>query len=360
MWVRYGSLKGQGECYEVISCVLIQDEIYYLFNMINAGIKKGICLSLIFLANSLFLTGILSAQEKWFGIPSIDYFSRREYDAATQNWKISQSHNDIIYFANNEGVLEYDGVKWRIYHDMGSFVIRSVKSIGSRIYAGTFNELGYFSYDNMNNLSYTSMAENRELKGYGDYWNIHQWDDKIVFHSEEALCFFEDDTLSQVIPAISRFTSSYLVNGMLLVHDEIEGLMEVRGGHVYPVAGAGVLKDKLITSVLPVSGNRIVIGTMKEGLYLWDMQSVTPWEVPANRILKNANIFCATAYEDRYLVFGTIQSGMVISDFSGRMVFQIGKDKGLNNNTVLSLFVDRDGNIWGGPRRTEQAVRRRD
>ncbi|MFO7755735.1 MAG: LuxR C-terminal-related transcriptional regulator [Bacteroidales bacterium] len=300
------------------------------------------------LANSLLLTGVLSAQEKWFGIPSIDYFSRREYDAATQNWKISQSHNDILYFANNDGVLEYDGVNWRIYQDMGSFVIRSVKSIGNRIYAGTFNELGYFSYDNMNNLSYTSLAESRELKGYGDYWNIHQWDDKIVFYSEEALCFFEDDTLSQTIPAISRFTSSYLANGMLLVHDELEGLMEVRGGHIYPVAGAGILKDKLITSVVPVSENRIVIGTMKEGLYLWDMQRVEAWDVPANEILKDANIFCATAYENRYLVFGTIQSGMVITDMSGRLIFQIGKDKGLNNNTVLSLFVDRDGNIWGG------------
>ncbi|MFP4488533.1 MAG: LuxR C-terminal-related transcriptional regulator, partial [Bacteroidales bacterium] len=100
--------------------------------------------------------------------------------------------------------------------------------------------------------------------------------------------------------------------------------------------------------VLPLSENLIVIGTMKEGLYLWDMQSVTAWEVPANQILKNANIFCAATYEDRYLVFGTIQSGMVITDLSGRLVFQIGKDKGLNNNTVLSLFVDRDGNIWGG------------
>lgn len=316
--------------------------------MINLRVRNGICLSLIILANSILMTTALSAQEKWFGIPSIDYFSRREYDAATQNWKIGQSHNDILYFANNDGLLEYDGVNWRIYKDMGSFVTRSVKSIGSRIYAGTFNELGYFSYDNMNNLGYTSLAQRRELKTYGDYWNIHDWDDRVVFHSEEALCFFKYDTLSQVIPAVSRFTSSYLANGMLLVHDEIEGLLEVRGGHIYPVAGAGILKDKLVTSVVPLSEDRIVIGTMKEGLYMWDMQSVRAWEVPANEILKNANIFCATAYEDRYLVFGTIQSGMIITDLSGGLVFQIGKDKGLNNNTVLSLFVDRDGNIWGG------------
>jgi len=316
--------------------------------MIRMHLKNNIFFVLIFLTAGLLISSPLSSQETRFGIPGIDYFSRRVYDGATQNWKICQSHHDMLYFANNDGMLEYDGVSWSIYKDMGSFVIRSVKSIGQRIYAGTYNELGYFSYDDNYHLCYTSLASEEQLKQYGDYWNIHEWNDKIVFHSEEALCFFRDDSLSFTIPALSRFTSSYFINGLLLVHDELSGLMEVRGENVYPVAGGNILKGKLITSVIPLSENRIVIGTMKAGLYLWDMQSIRQWDVPSNEILKKANIYCGTDYEDRYMVFGTIQSGMIVTDKAGRIVFQIDKDKGLNNNTVLSLFVDRDGNIWGG------------
>lgn len=288
------------------------------------------------------------AQDKAYGIPQIEYFNRREYNAATQNWSISQGSQDILYFANNDGLLEYDGVEWKLLRDMGHYVVRSVKSIGDRIYAGAFGELGYFSYKNNHDLQYTSLALNDMLRSCGDYWNIHQWNDKIVFHSEQSLCIFQNDSLVNFFPAESRFTKSFHVNDLLLVHDETGGLLEVRGENIYPIAGGQILEDKIITSVLPLSENIMLIGTLTDGLFTWNMQEVREWDVPANEALKEANIFCAVTYENSNLIFGTIQSGMIITDKNGEIIFQIGKDKGLGNNTVLSLFVDRDGNVWGG------------
>ena len=46
--------------------------------------------------------------------------------------------------------------------------------------------------------------------------------------------------------------------------------------------------------------------------------------------------------------FGTIQLGLVISDRKGNIRTLVNKDRGLNNNTVLSLEVDDEGNIWAG------------
>jgi DNA-binding CsgD family transcriptional regulator len=310
--------------------------------------KKTICNVFLLLSLLLLITSPISSQEKRYGLPHVDFYSRREYNAASQNWKITQSEHDFLYFANNDGILEYDGVRWTTYRDMGSYVARSVRSIGSKIYTGAYNELGYFSYKNSNRLEYTSLNNMGEFSIYSDFWNIHEWNEKVVFHSELALCVFRDDTLSTLIPAISRFTNSFMVNGLLLVHDESEGLMEVRGNHVFPIAGGAILKDKLITSVLPISETNIIIGTMKHGLFLWDMQSVVRWDVPINDELIEYNIYCGVDYEDSYLVYGTIQSGLVVVDKSGSMLYHIDKDKGLNNNTVLSLFVDKDGNLWGG------------
>ncbi|MCF8222222.1 MAG: hypothetical protein K9J25_03670 [Bacteroidales bacterium] len=290
----------------------------------------------------------LTAQEIRYGTPLTEYISRRDYNAASQNWKITQSHNDLLYFANNDGVLEYDGVRWKLYNEMGSFVTRSVKSLGDRIYAGTYNELGYFKYKDNHELEYTSLVGDEELRTLGDYWNIHEWNEYVVFHSEMGICFFKNDSLVNIIPAISRFTSSYLVNDMLLLHDETEGLMEVRGDNLYPVSGGGILKDKIVTSLMPISEDSIVIGTMKTGLFIWDMQRISEWEVPANDMLKKSNIFCGTSYFESHLVFGTIQSGVIITDKSGNIIFQVDKDKGLNNNTVLSLMVDDNGNVWAG------------
>ncbi|HCC69740.1 MAG TPA: regulator, partial [Bacteroidales bacterium] len=315
-----------------------------------AGLKKNkkYWTGFIFAALTLFVSFPLNAQDTRYGIPPTEYFNRSEYNGGSQNWSITQSNHDILYFANNEGVLEYDGVSWNIYKDMGPYIVRSVRSVNNKIYVGTYSEMGYFSYENNHGLRYTSLVKDENLRSNTDYWNIHQWNDKIVFHSEQAIYIMKDDSLECIIPAVSRFSRSFLVNGMLLVHDDAEGLMEIRGEHVYPVSGGGILKDKLVTSLLPVSEDEIIIGTMEDGLYKWDMQSVRRWDVPASEVLQMANIYCGTNYRNKYLVFGTIQSGVVITDRYGKIIFQIGKDKGLNNNTVLSLFTDRDANLWAG------------
>ena len=35
--------------------------------------------------------------------------------AGTQNWDITQHDNNWIYFANNEGLLEFDSKRWTLY-----------------------------------------------------------------------------------------------------------------------------------------------------------------------------------------------------------------------------------------------------
>ncbi len=304
--------------------------------------------TLILIILALLSPVTLSPQNTSYGIPQTEYYSRQQYNAASQNWDITQNNKDILYFANNDGVLEYDGVRWSLVRDTRPYISRSVKGIGNKIYTGTYGELGYFSYEGNQDLRYTSLVTSDELRSYADYWNIHDFNDKIIFHSEQALCIFENDTLAGTIPAVSRFIGSFLVNGLLLVQDETEGVMELRGEQVYPFSGGGILKDKVITSMLPLSKDTIVIGTMRNGLYIWNMQTVSKWDVPSGKLLEEANIYCGIEYEDKYLVFGTIQSGVVITDKSGNIVYQIGKDKGLVNNTVLSLFADKDGNVWGG------------
>lgn len=39
-------------------------------------------------------------------------YSRRIYASGNQNWKIKQHPNGWMYFANNKGLLEFDGTTW--------------------------------------------------------------------------------------------------------------------------------------------------------------------------------------------------------------------------------------------------------
>ncbi|MBT8291767.1 MAG: hypothetical protein KJN70_00715, partial [Eudoraea sp.] len=48
-------------------------------------------------------------------LPPIQNYAPYDYGAGTQNWAISQSDEKLIYVANNEGLLEFNGAQWKLH-----------------------------------------------------------------------------------------------------------------------------------------------------------------------------------------------------------------------------------------------------
>ena len=59
-------------------------------------------------------------------------------------------------------------------------------------------------------------------------------------------------------------------------------------------------------------------------------------------------IFSGTQLNNKYIFFGTIKNGILVYNNRGDLIQIIDKDRGLQNNTILALFADREGNIWAG------------
>ena len=99
----------------------------------------------------IFLTfKFLNAQE----LPPIFNFSPDSYRAENQNWSIDQAESGYIYVANNSGLLEYDGAKWRVYSSPNRTIIRSVKVVSDRIYTGSYMQFGYWQSDSSGKLTF--------------------------------------------------------------------------------------------------------------------------------------------------------------------------------------------------------------
>ena len=85
------------------------------------------------------------AQINSIGTPFIKNYNKADYNAGQQNWKIHQGPDGRLYFANNEGILEFDGLNWTLHRLPKRIIARSLfVSEDGRIYAGGFNEFGYF------------------------------------------------------------------------------------------------------------------------------------------------------------------------------------------------------------------------
>src|SRR4030095_11956175 len=83
------------------------------------------------------------------GLPFITNYPSKLYQASPQNWSIIQSNQDIMYFANTNGLLEYDGEHWRrTTSTETATVFRSLsKDKDGRIFYGSYNDFGFIARD---------------------------------------------------------------------------------------------------------------------------------------------------------------------------------------------------------------------
>ena len=311
--------------------------------------KKSALLVLFFI--QVFLNPAYS-QIKNIGVPFIRNYPKREYRAGTQNWGIAQDQKGFMYFANNEGLLVFDGVAWRLYKMPNSSITRSVyiKENGS-IYVGAYNELGKMENGINGKLEFKSLKKYipAEYQNFDDIWNITSIDGKIVFQSYTSAFILTSDTTFTVIKAPFRFQNSFKVKEKMYYNDFENGLYELENGKLVPLPGCQSLKGDEITSILPAaSGDQLLIFTLKRGLFTYNGKQVAEWNVPVNEYLKRNQIFSTAPLQEQYYAVGTIQDGVIILNASGEIVQHINREKGLQNNTILKVMADRSGDLWLG------------
>lgn len=293
---------------------------------------------------------VAQAEVQETGTPFIRNFSKSDYNASTQNWCVAQDAKGFMYFANNDGLLKYDGVQWHLYQMPNHSMVRSIH-IGARgeIYIGAYNDLGKMVPVPNGNLLFHSFRDQipEEYRNFDDVWNIFSYRDKTIFQSYYAAYFYREGTPMTVVAAPTRFQNSYSVNGRLLFNDTGNGLMEFDGTRLVRLTGCEALTGQDIWSILPFGqGNEILICTLGNGLYIYDGTRLRRWDSEVSNILSRDQIFSAAKIYNEYYVIGTILNGIMIIDREGNIIQQINRKKGLQNNTVLDLFTDRNGNLW--------------
>jgi AraC family transcriptional regulator, chitin signaling transcriptional activator len=136
--------------------------------------------SVITILLAVFYTAYLQSQEL---IPPIQNFSSVEYGAASQNWDIAIDSLGIIYAANNEGLLSYDGMQWELSPLRSGSIIRSVFPYRGRIYIGSYQEFGYWQRDKRGEMIYTSLSsllKDRRMRNE-EIWDIQSFKGDIYF-----------------------------------------------------------------------------------------------------------------------------------------------------------------------------------
>lgn len=296
----------------------------------------------------LLVTGsnVFAADIKTIGVPYIQNYPKSIYGSGNQNWSVTQGKSGMMYFGNAEGLLVYDGRYWQQYNMPHRQIVRSVATDKGRVYTGSYGDFGYWEFKN-NHFTYNSLIG--LIPGThaltDEIWKIYTDGDRVIFQSFSTIYIYQNQKIT-VIKTHAPYLFLHKAGNRFFVEGLNRGLFELTGNQLNQVPGSGNVHSVL--SILPYKDNKYIIGTSKDGLLIYDGKSFTPFQTAANTFLQTYQLNNGTRILNKYYAYGTILNGLIIIDEDGRVIQQINKNSGLQNNTVLSLYADSEQNLWAG------------
>ena len=284
------------------------------------------------------------------GLPDVINYSRQAYTAGLQNWDIKQAKNGIIYIANNEGLLSFDGRNWALYTLPNKTIVRSVEiGTDNNIYVGGQDELGYFSPASNGQLQYHTLIPllAAQDKSFGDVWDIVDFDHSIFFRSANKIFQLKNGAISTTYPE-SEWAFLGACNGQLYAHDHNGGLKVWQKTGWVRVTATSLPPGDPITGILAAGKDSALVATLKNGLYSLSGAGLVKLPSVNNALFQNERIYAATSINSQQVALATSNSGIYITDLRGNIVQSFSMKEGLQNNNVLSIFLDKQSNLWLG------------
>ncbi len=280
-------------------------------------------------------------------LPPIQSFPMEEYAAGNQNWMLTQGSNNEIYIANNEGVLSFDAERWKLYPT--SSIVRSVAFFDGILYSGSYMDFGFWTKQPNGELTYQSIVEEHDIEIIEDeqFWNIYKIEDNLIFQSLNRILLFNRTTKEiKPIKPEKPILKSFVVDDRLYFQLEGGGIYQYTPVGISYLFGESEFYDTEVIEIFPLSDGLRVL-TSSKGFFTYRNNFLRPWVV-LKSILKNELVYSGLQSSNGNFVIGTVANGLYILSENGRESKHFNFEKGLLNNTVLSIYEDKDLNLWLG------------
>ncbi|MFH2096183.1 MAG: triple tyrosine motif-containing protein, partial [Bacteroidota bacterium] len=283
------------------------------------------------------------------GKPFVRNFLPSDYNDHPQNWAITQGDDGLIYFANNNGVIEYDGNEFR------KVSLNDVRSFGKdktgKIYVGAENQLGFLYHDSLGQLKFKSLVE-KIPEPYRKFYTILS----IIHVGDEMYCFgfrsilvFKDDEFIRAWQAETDFRFGFYVYNRMFVRQSGIGLMELKNDSLMLIPGGEKFANQSVYFMLPHKDGRILMGTRSEGLYLMtndENLKLEKFQTKFDDYLVQNTLYHGLKITDDLYVLVTNYGGVILMDSQGTLLQLFNRSSGMASNSMNYAYLDNMNNLW--------------
>jgi signal transduction histidine kinase/CheY-like chemotaxis protein len=284
------------------------------------------------------------------GRPLYQFFSTREYGGENQNWSAIQNPEGLLFFGNNNFVLDYDGQRWDHIAVPGGFAIRglAVDSTGE-IWAGGSGKLGHLT-PNGGRYQFVPMKPDLHLpSGIGEVLDIVPCGSAEFVRTEKALLVHQNDTWDTISwPHGDGF--DYIVAATanrVFVHGKDDPLYEIIDKRLIPIADDPQLRTTVVYQVIEPAAGLILLVTKEHGIFRLNQNRIEPFRTEIDPLLARYAVQWASYHlPGPYIAVAIDQHGVALLDSQGKLCSILFQDSGLPDPNIFNLGSDRSGGLW--------------
>lgn len=280
-------------------------------------------------------------------------FTREDYPGANQNWGIVQDSLGLLYIANNDGILTWDGSVWSLLPiSPDQTPVRAIaRDENGRIWAGGEGHFGYLTQSLNEGLSFTPVE--LLLPDSTQNWSMIR---KIIPHQGRLIVITPEAvfTLSEgkatVFMSDQPVSNAWLVNNRILIRIRETGMFQLDGSTATLLSQDSRFGSEDVYALLPFTGNQVLSVSRQSGLLQWDSTfskaAISPGFAKASAYLTENRVYQAEPLSDGSIAFPTLLGGVLISSSEGQILDRLTSENGLRENKSYAVFEDRQGVLW--------------
>jgi diguanylate cyclase (GGDEF)-like protein len=280
------------------------------------------------------------------GAPLQRLYGVEHTQSAPGHLAIATASDGSLLVGNIEGVLQFDGVEWRLITLPGRTPVRALATgADGQLYLGSYDTFGRLVKNGDGDFIYEELLTRAGLRGgqrhVGIVWETHPTRDGIYFHAEQHLHFVPyGEGPAKRWPLPDGLRSFYVADDRLYARVEGRGFCRFEDGKLVPEPGAAAFAHQPLPGLVDLDDGLLLVG--REGLFRADEKGIARIEGPASRLLASIRGYVVQPLPDGSFAVGTLDGELVRF---GRDL-QVRERLDLGGFGIQDFGLDREGGLW--------------
>jgi serine phosphatase RsbU (regulator of sigma subunit)/ligand-binding sensor domain-containing protein len=290
-----------------------------------------------------------------------DYFIHnylpKDYLAGANNLGIAQNNEGLIFVANINGVLIFDGVNWQHCKRKDEISIQCIaKTSSGKIVVGTEDgDIAFIEKDKNGKFYYASLIGNLPVKSRPQQIirQIVVLGESTFFLSSDKLIELKNSEFKVYSPTENFHTRAFVLGKHLFVTDINNAINVLENGVLKPVAESQELSNEKNFFCYKISSLEYILGYRNIGTYVAHYDSIYPTkttfekrESQCDKELVAAEINNGCILQNGHFVVTTNKKGAYEIDKQLNIVGRFNSKNGVNDDNIKYAFQDLNGNLW--------------